>query len=268
MADSSHVDTNIITTQTDSSGNTVISAVQTNVTESSRVDSFVVSGGMGVTDHGALTGLADDDHTQYALADGTRGTFATTAQGALADSALQSADIANFETTTQLNSRDTANRNTDNHTSGTTNKVYTAAEQTKLAAISGTNTGDDATNSQYSGLAASKQDTDPTLTALAAYNTNGILTQTAADTFTGRTITGTTNQITVTNGDGVGGNPTLALPNAITLPGTITGANLTGTNTGDNLIIGTSAPTPAVGERVLWLDTTGGNITLNLVTGD
>ena len=35
-----------------------------------------------------------------------------------------------------------------------------------------------------------------------------------------------------------------------------------------NLVIGTSAPTPAVGEKVLWLDTTGGNITLNLVTGD
>ena len=30
-------------------------------------------GGGGVTDHGALTGLADDDHTQYILVDGTRG---------------------------------------------------------------------------------------------------------------------------------------------------------------------------------------------------
>jgi len=29
----------------------------------------------GVTDHGALTGLLDDDHTQYALADGSRGAF-------------------------------------------------------------------------------------------------------------------------------------------------------------------------------------------------
>ena len=32
--------------------------------------------GAGVTDHGALTGLGEDDHTQYALANGTRGAFA------------------------------------------------------------------------------------------------------------------------------------------------------------------------------------------------
>jgi hypothetical protein len=51
---------------------------------------------------------------------------------------------------------------------------------------------------------------DATIAALAAYNTNGILTQTASDTFTGRTITGTANQITVTNGNGVSGNPTVA----------------------------------------------------------
>lgn len=37
---------------------------------------IVITG--GTTDHGALSGLADDDHTQYALADGSRGSFAST----------------------------------------------------------------------------------------------------------------------------------------------------------------------------------------------
>jgi len=54
---------------------------------------------------------------------------------------------------------------------------------------------------------------DPTLNALAAYNTNGILTQTAPDTFTGRTLTAPAAGFTITDPAGVAGNPTFVLAN-------------------------------------------------------
>jgi hypothetical protein len=41
------------------------------------LDASLGGGGGGVTDHGALTGLADDDHTHYVLADGSRAVTGT-----------------------------------------------------------------------------------------------------------------------------------------------------------------------------------------------
>lgn len=58
------------------------------------------------------------------------------------------------------------------------------------------------------------------LAAVEGLTTTGLAVRTATDTWTTRTITGTVDQITVTNGNGVAANPLLALaPNTI-IPGT------------------------------------------------
>lgn len=68
------------------------------------------------------------------------------------------------------------------------------------------------------------------LQALSALDaTSGLLTQTAVATFTKRVLAGTANQITVTNGNGVAGNPTISLPTSLTFTGfTVTGGTFAG----------------------------------------
>jgi hypothetical protein len=78
------------------------------------------------------------------------------------------------------------------------------------------------------------QPLDATLTSLAAYNSNGLFTQTAPDTFTSRAVIAPAAGITVTNGDGVAGHPTLALANDLSALEGLAGTGLaarTGTDT-------------------------------------
>jgi fructose-specific component phosphotransferase system IIB-like protein len=110
----------------------------------------------------------------------------------------------------------------------------------------------------------------PTLTELEDYNTNGLMTQTAADTFTGRTIVGTADQVTVTNGSGVSGNPTISIPADFKVPTVVTipntGLHILDTNASHDLIV--AAGSDLTADRTLTLTTGDANRTINVSAAD
>jgi hypothetical protein len=90
------------------------------------------------------------------------------------------------------------------------------------------------------GIVVNADDVAITGQALAFHNlaTSGMVARTAADTVVSRTITGTSNRLTVTNGDGISGNPTLDISTAyvgqssITTVGTISSGTWNGSTIG------------------------------------
>jgi hypothetical protein len=99
------------------------------------------------------------------------------------------------------------------------------------------------------------------LASVAALGTNGIIARTASNTVTARTITGTSNRLTVTNGDGVSGAPTLDIAsdyagqNTIVTLGTVT----TGTWSASTIAVdrgGTGVTSPGSSGNVLTSDGT------------
>jgi len=112
-------------------------------------------------------------------------------------------------------------------TIGVTPNGLSLATQVLSLALSGAGSTGALSSSDWN-LFNGKQSGSATLTALSSYNTNGLMTQTAPNTFTGRTIVGASvNQVLVADGNGVGGNPTLSLPQNIHTGATPTFAGMT-----------------------------------------
>jgi hypothetical protein len=131
-----------------------------------------------------------------------------------------------------------------------------------------------------------KQPLDTDLTTLSALAGTGLLVRASASSYPLRTITGTANEVNVSNGDGVSGNPTIGLPDDVTLVGSLTavGATLSGalSMTGnDPVITMTDTDTSAInrissnnatGSLRLYADlgntVVGSNIYLNVDNAD
>jgi len=81
-----------------------------------------------------------------------------------------------------------------------------------------------------------KQASDATLTALAGYNADGILVQTAADTFAGRSIAVGAG-MGISNANGVAGNPTISLGSSV-VTSAVNDTNVIGSIASNTLTLG------------------------------
>jgi hypothetical protein len=115
-------------------------------------------------------------------------------------------------------------------------------------------------------IGSNVQGFDSDLSAVAGLSTTGLIARSGAGTATTRTITGTANQIAVTNGDGVAGNPTLSLPADVVIPTIVTapntGLHVLDTDASHDLILKPGSNLTA--DRTLTLTTGDADATLDV----
>lgn len=235
MSDTGNLTVNIL----GSGGDSAI--INTNMVESSNVTANVVTGAKGdkgnTGDTGPAGADAPSDHTLLTnIGTNTHAQIDT----AISNSVSHIANTSNPHSVTkaQVGLSNVPDTDFTADVAANTAKIsFDAVSSARLANTSGTNTGDqdlsayqlepsegafiDGDKTKLDGIEALADVTDATNVASAGaimdgdITGNGLMTRTGAGAYTNRTITGTTNQVTVTNGDGVSGNPTLSLPQNI-----------------------------------------------------
>jgi len=155
-----------------------------------------ISGGI---QHGDLLGLSNDDHLQYLLVNGTRAMSGGLNMGGNS--------ITNVNLVDGVDILAHAAR----HGANSSDPISTAAPIANLTPVSTNAVGiaNTLSRSDHSHAITGFQTLDADLTALAAIATTGIYVITGSGTSTTRSILGTASRVSVSNGSGVAGNPTI-----------------------------------------------------------
>jgi phage-related tail fiber protein len=159
--------------------------------------------------HGNLLGLEADDHTQYLLANGGRAMAGNLNMGGH--------NISNIGTIDGLNLMSHGSR----HNPNGSDPLSTAAPNASLNASSTNSVGvaNSYARSDHTHEITGFQPLSSDLTAIAALSSTGFLVKTGDGTVATRSIQGTSNQITVSNGNGVSSGASISIVNNPVLPG-------------------------------------------------
>lgn len=174
--------------------------------------------------HSNLLGLAADDHPQYLLANGMRAMAGNLAMGGFSITGVDLVDGVDISA------------HASRHLPNGSDPLASAAPTTDLTLATTNTTGgaNSFARSDHTHRITGVQPISTELTALAALASTGLTVRTGTNTYASRTLTAPAAGLTITNGDGVAGNPTLVLANDLRAVENLSTAGLavrTGTDT-------------------------------------